>query len=66
MNAQITKYFRYWNIYLGAENLTDFKQLNPVTGANDPFGPNFDATNVWGPVKGRRVYLGLRFNLNYE
>jgi outer membrane receptor for ferrienterochelin and colicins len=66
MNAQITKYFRYWNIYFGAENLADFKQLNPIAAADDPFGPHFDATNVWGPVKGRRIYLGLRFNLNYE
>ncbi len=66
MNAQITKYFRYWNIYLGAENFTDFKQKNPVAGTDDPFGPDFDATNVWGPIMGRRIYLGLRFNLNYQ
>ncbi|SHE36943.1 Outer membrane receptor for ferrienterochelin and colicins [Mariniphaga anaerophila] len=66
MNAQVTKYFRYWNIYLGAENFTDFKQKNPVAGADDPFGPRFDATNVWGPIKGRRVYLGLRFSLNHQ
>ncbi len=66
MNAQITKYFRYWNVYLGAENFTDFRQKNPVAGADDPFGQHFDATNVWGPVKGRRVYMGLRFTLNYE
>jgi len=65
MNAQVTKYFRYWNVYFGAENFTDFKQKNPVAGADDPFGPDFDATNVWGPVMGRRIYLGLRFNLNY-
>jgi outer membrane receptor for ferrienterochelin and colicins len=66
MNAQITKYFRYWNVYLGAENFTNFKQKNPVAGADDPFGSDFDATNVWGPVMGRRIYLGLRFSLNYQ
>ena len=66
MNAQVTKYFRYWSIYLGSENLTDFTQSNPVAGADNPFGPGFDATNVWGPVMGRKIYLGLRFNLNYE
>lgn len=65
MNAQITKYFRYWNIYAGSENLADFKQKNPVAGAANPFGSNFDATNVWGPVLGRRIYVGLRFNINY-
>ncbi|RIH63449.1 TonB-dependent receptor [Mariniphaga sediminis] len=66
MNAQVTKYFRYWNIYVGAENLTDFRQKNPVAGADNPFGPQFDATNVWGPVKGQRIYAGLRFTLNYQ
>jgi outer membrane receptor for ferrienterochelin and colicin len=66
MNAQITKYFRYWSMYLGAENLSNFKQDNPIQGVDNPFGPDFNATNVWGPVMGRKVYLGLRFNLNYD
>lgn len=66
MNAQITKYFRHWNIYLGAENLTNFKQSNPVEGADNPWAAGFDATNIWGPVVGRKVYMGVRFNLNYN
>jgi outer membrane receptor for ferrienterochelin and colicin len=66
MNAQITKFFRYWNIYMGAENLTNFKQKHPIEGADDPFGPDFDATNVWGPVAGIRIYAGIRVKLNYE
>lgn len=66
MNAQITKYFRYWNIYVGSENLTNFKQKNPIAGANDPFGPEFDATSVWGPTIGRKIYVGLRFMLEKE
>ena len=66
MNAQVTRYFRYGSIYLGAENLTNFTQSNPVLGANNPWSPGFDATNIWGPVVGRKVYLGVRFNLNYN
>jgi hypothetical protein len=66
MNAQVTKYFRHWNAYLGAENLTNFKQPNPVEGASNPWAAGFDATNIWGPVVGRKVYLGVRFNLNYN
>lgn len=66
MNAQVTKYFRYWNIYLGAENMTDFKQQNPIAGAYNPFGQEFDATNVWGPVNGVKIYVGLRFKLDYK
>ncbi|NQU53041.1 MAG: TonB-dependent receptor [Bacteroidetes bacterium] len=66
MNAQVTKFFRYWNIYVGSENLANFKQQNPIEGANNTFGSQFDATNVWGPVIGRKIYVGVRFSLNYE
>ena len=66
MNMQITRFFRYWNIYLGSENITNFMQENPVLGADMPFHPGFDATNIWGPVMGRRIYAGLRFTLKYD
>ena len=66
MNAQVTKYFRYWNVYLGSENITNFKQPNPVEGADNPYNKGFDATNIWGLVVGRKIYLGVRFLLNYN
>ena len=66
MNAQITKYFRLWNIYLGAENLTGYRQKHPVINSENPYLPGFDATTIWGPVMGRRIYAGLRFTLNYK
>jgi hypothetical protein len=64
MNAQVTKYFKRWSIYAGAENLTNFTMNHPVIGAEDPYGPWFDATKVWGPVLGRKIYAGIRFTLN--
>lgn len=66
MNAQITRYFRYWSIYAGAENLTDYIQKHAVIGHENPFAPGFDATRIWGPVSGRRIYMGVRFTLNYN
>ncbi|MBL7969358.1 MAG: TonB-dependent receptor [Prolixibacteraceae bacterium] len=66
MNAQVTKYFRYWNIYAGAENLLDYTQDHPVLGAENPFGNNFDATRIWGPVMGRKFYAGIRITLNHK
>lgn len=62
-NVQITKYFRKWNVYIGAENLFDFVQKNPIIAANDPFGPYFDASMNWGPVDGRKVYVGVRYSI---
>jgi outer membrane receptor for ferrienterochelin and colicin len=64
LNAQITKYFRKWNIYVGAENLTNFVQDDPVIAADDPFGPYFDSSIVWGPIMGRKIYAGLKFSIN--
>lgn len=66
MNAQVTKYFRYWNLYAGAENLLDYRQDQPVIGADNPFGNNFDATRIWGPVMGRKFYAGIRITLNHQ
>lgn len=61
LNAQITKYFKKWNIYLGGENLTNFVQHNPIIAFDDPFGQYFDASQIWGPLIGRKIYLGLRY-----
>ncbi|WP_460975924.1 TonB-dependent receptor [Spirosoma knui] len=63
LNAQVSRAFRSgFEIYLGGENLTGFRQLNPIVSANDPFSASFDAgSRVWGPITGRMVYAGFRF-----
>lgn len=66
VNAQITKYFRRWSIYVGAENLFDYKQSHPIIDAENPRGDNFDGSMVWGPVHGRKIYAGLRFNISRD
>ena len=61
--AQITKYFRTCSIYLGAENMTNFRHENPIVAWDEPFGPNFDASMVCGPTMGWKLYLGFRYDL---
>lgn len=63
INAQITRKFDLFDVYLGVENITDYKQPNPVIGADDPFGKYFDAAMIWGPVSGRKIYAGLRLSV---
>ena len=64
MNAQLTKVFNNnFEIYVGGENLTNFMQDNPVVGAEDPFGTNFDTTMVYAPIMGRMFYAGFRYKL---
>lgn len=66
MNAQLTRNFKKWNIYLGAENLTNFKQHNPIISAEDPFSEYFDSSLIWGPVHGRKIYAGFRIFFNRD
>ena len=64
LNAQITKVFSpKFEVYLGGENITNVRQSNPILGANDPFGSNFDSTFVYGPIFGSTYYAGLRFKI---
>ena len=64
LSAQITRFFRFGSIYIGGENLTNFKQKNPIINANDPWSKGFDSTMVWGPLEGSMFYIGLRLNIN--
>jgi outer membrane receptor for ferrienterochelin and colicins len=51
-------------IYLGAENILNYKQPNPIIDADNPFGDTFDASMVWGPIFGRKVYGGIRYRIS--
>lgn len=64
LNAQITKVFSpKFEVYLGGENITNVRQSNPILGAEDPFGANFDSTFVYGPIFGSLYYAGLRYRI---
>ena len=61
--AQITKYFRTWSIYVGAENMTNYTQNDPIVSADVPYAPDFDASMVWAPTHGWKLYAGFRWAL---
>ena len=63
MNAQITKNFKTWSIYLGCENILDFVQKNPLIDVKNPYSNDFDATMIWGPTHGRKIYAGFRWKM---
>jgi hypothetical protein len=64
MNAQITRTFSpTFDIYIGGENIGNYKQEKAIIGSNNPFGPNFDASVVYAPVFGQMYYAGLRFKI---
>ncbi len=63
LNAHVTRNFRHWSIYIGGENLTGYRQKAPIIGASDPWGKEFDATMIYGPLHGAMFYIGFRYNI---
>ena len=64
LNAQVTKTFKWLEVYVGAENITNFRQTNAIIANDDPFGQYFDATMIWGPTMGINPYVGVRMKFN--
>lgn len=64
--GQITKYWRTCSLYVGAENMTNFKQKNPVIGYEAPYAAGFDASMAWGPITGWKIYAGFRWSLGKD
>ena len=64
LNAQVTRWFRHFSIYIGGENLTGFRQRQTIVDAETPWSSTFDPTLVWGPVHGAMGYIGVRWNIN--
>jgi outer membrane receptor for ferrienterochelin and colicins len=63
-NAQISK---NWNetfeVYLGGENIFDYRLKDPIISAHDPFGTYFDSSLAWGPIMGVNIYAGIRYSI---
>jgi len=64
INCQITKKVNNFDFYIGAENLLSYTQENPILDSYNPSSDKFDASLIWAPVMGRKVYFGLRYKLS--
>jgi len=64
MNAQITRTFSSTlEMYIGGENMGNYKQNNGIVQNENPFGAYFDSSMLYGPVFGQMYYAGLRFKI---
>ena len=68
LNAQLTKVFKKLEVYIGGENLTNYRQHGAIIGASDPFNedlgiPVFDASQIYAPIMGTMIYGGFRFTI---
>lgn len=62
LSMQVTRELRHISLYVGGENLTNYKQPDPVLNAATPWSPTFEPTMIWGPVNGIMLYAGVRMN----
>ncbi len=62
-NVQFTYVFNTVEVYTGAENIFNFRQNQPINSWQNPFSNYFDISSVWGPTRGREIYVGLRWKL---
>lgn len=62
-SGQINKKIDSWDmeIYLGAQNLGSYTIFEPETD-NQAINANFLGTDLWGPIMGRNIYLGINWN----
>jgi outer membrane cobalamin receptor len=61
--AQLTKNTKRFDVYLGCENIFDFRQNDPIINPQNPFADDFDSSIIWGPLMGRRIYAGIRLRI---
>ena len=67
---QVTRRLKGVDIYIGGENLTNFRQKDVIIGnSKDTNGhihasqKSFDASAIWGPLMGIKFHAGVRFTL---
>ena len=67
--AQVSYKMSNLTLYLGCENIANYLQgvdghgNLPIVGGNAPYAEGFNSSQVWGPLMGRKFYIGLRLNI---
>ena len=67
--AQVSYKMSNLTLYLGCENIANYLQGTnghgnlPIVGGNAPYAEGFNSSQVWGPLMGRKFYIGLRLNI---
>ena len=63
-NGQVTRVInKNTEVYVGVENISNYKQDPVIVDPENPFGPYFDSGLIWGPIFGREWYVGFRYAL---
>jgi outer membrane receptor for ferrienterochelin and colicins len=64
MNMQISRVFSStFEVYVGGENIGNYKQEKAILGSTNPFGTTFDTSIIYAPIFGKMYYAGLRYRV---
>ena len=66
--AQVSYKMSNLTLYAGCENIANYLQgvsggNKPIVGGDTPYAPGFNSSMVWGPLMGRKFYIGMRLNI---
>ncbi|MFI3321204.1 MAG: TonB-dependent receptor [Rikenellaceae bacterium] len=61
--GQVTHRVRKIDYYIGCENIGNYTQSIPIISADNPFDSTFNSTSIWGPIMGRKFYVGIRYTM---
>ena len=61
--AQITRKFKGIDVYIGGENLTNYKQKHPILDSSRPIATNCNATMIGWPIMVNMVDEGIRLTV---
>lgn len=62
-NIQANRIYKNVELYVGMENIFDLVQEDAIVSADQPYGPYFDSSFIWGPLEGRKIYGGIRYRI---
>jgi outer membrane receptor for ferrienterochelin and colicins len=60
-SGQVTRSWKKFEIYAGLENFSNFQQHHAIIAAAEPWSPYFNGSQLWAPMMGRVVNMGVRF-----
>jgi outer membrane receptor for ferrienterochelin and colicin len=62
-HTSVNFFWKNMEFYAGSENLFGYTQHQPIMVWQDPTNIYFDATQIYAPMMGRRIYGGLRLRI---
>lgn len=65
-HTSVNFFWKNMEFYTGAENLFGYTQHNPIIAWQDPTSEYFDATQIYAPMMGQRIYAGMRLRIGQK